>query len=130
VLGGVIVSTDGATSITINITAATDAAKSVRLRGLAINGTLKAGNGVKVVAANKVVIEDCVISNFKETGISVAAGTVYVRNTTVSYNRVGINVTGGQVGLNDVSVIFNNAGLAGDTMIVRHNNVVLFGNSQ
>lgn len=130
VLAGAILLGDGPPLITINITAASDTAKSVRLRGLSLNGVLKAGVGVNVKAAHKVLIEDCVISNFKEIGIAVSAGTVYVRNTTVSYNgRHGIHVTGGQVGLNDVSVIFNGVGLVGEAGIVRHNNVVLFGNS-
>ena len=95
-----------------------------------MNGVGTGANGVKVLAANKVVIEDCRISNFKEIGIAVAAGNVFVRNTTIHNNRNGINVSGGQLALNNVSITFNTTGLVGGSMIVGQNNVVLFGNSQ
>ena len=130
VMSGVLMPGNGATGITINITASTDEAKSVHIRGLALNGVGTGANGVKVLAANKVVIEDCRISNFKEIGIAVAAGNVFVRNTTIHNNRNGINVSGGQVALNDVSITFNATGLVGGSMIAGQNNVVLFGNSQ
>jgi len=116
-----------ANGIVINI-AATDTAKSVRLRGLSINGVGSGVNGINVIAANKVSIEDSVIDGFA-SGINVAAGGVYVNKATIRNNKVGINVTGGQVALNDVSVIFNGTGLVGGSSIVSFNNVVLYGNA-
>src|SRR6202521_5545017 len=51
----------GTNGISINITEATDTAKSVRLRGLSINGAGSGLNGINIVAANKDSIEVCVI---------------------------------------------------------------------
>src|SRR5437870_6192507 len=54
---------------------------TVRLRGLSINGVGSGVNGINVMAANKVVIEDCVIDGFTKNGINVVAGAVFVKNT-------------------------------------------------
>lgn len=116
-----------ANGIIINITAATDTAKSVRLRGLSINGTGSGINGINVIAANKVSVEGCVIDGFTANGINIATGGVFVENTSIRNNKVGVNVAGGQAALNDVSVIFNGTGLAGSA-IIQINNVVLYGN--
>jgi hypothetical protein len=119
----------GTTGIKIQITDTADTAKSVRLRGLSINGASTGINGVDVVAANKVSIEGCVIDGFTVNGINVAAGGVFVRNTTIRNNKVGINVAGnGQVAITDVSVVFNGTGLVGGSSIVSFNNIVLYGN--
>lgn len=117
--------------ITINITNPNDSARSVRLRGLSLNGAGSGLNGINVVAANTVSIEDCVIDGFTANGINVTAGGAFVRNTTIRNNKVaGINVTGrSQVAITDVSVVFNGTGLVGGSSIVSFNNIVLYGNT-
>jgi hypothetical protein len=65
------------TGITINSKEDTNLI-SVRLRGLSINGVGSGLNGINVIAADKVVIEDSVIDGFGN-GINVAAGAVFVK---------------------------------------------------
>ncbi len=114
--------------ITINSKEATNLI-SVRLRGLSINGVGSGLNGINVIAANKVVIEDCVIDGFTGSGINVAAGAVFVKNTAIRNNKVGVNAAASaQVGLTDVEVVFNTTALIGGPSIVSFNNVVLYKN--
>jgi hypothetical protein len=119
------------TGITINITDPKDKAKSVRLRGLSINGVGTGVHGINVMAANNVVVEDTVIDGFVTTGINVREGAVFVKNTSIRNNPgTGVNVaTRGQLGLTDVSLVFNDTALAGTfTSMTWFNNVVLYGN--
>jgi hypothetical protein len=120
----------GTTGITINIIDPKDAAKSVRIRGLSINGAGSGVNGIRVIAANKVSIEDTVINGHVTNGIYVETrtGQVFVKNATISNNAgVGINVViGGQAAISDVSLIYNGMGLVGP--IFKFNNNVLYGN--
>jgi hypothetical protein len=119
----------GTTGITINITDPKDAAKAVRLRGLSINGLRSGTNGINVVAAGFVSIEDCVIDGFIKNGINVAAGGVFVRNTTIRNNgAAGIAVTSGQAGLADVALVFNDVALVGSSSVQSLGNVYIFGN--
>ena len=128
VLAGILASSTS-TGITINITDPKDTAKSVRLRGLSINGVGTGTHGINVIAANSVVVEDTVIDGFVTTGINVRAGALFAKNTSIRNNRTGINLTGGQLGLNDVSLVSNDTALAGTfTSMTWFNNVVLFGN--
>lgn len=100
----------------------------VRIRGLAINGAGTGTNGINVIAANKVSVEDCVIDGFTNHGINVQLGTLFVRNTTIRNNDgAGINVTGpARAGICDTSLTFNGTGLVG--AVVKYCCVVLFGN--
>src|SRR5206468_7510269 len=68
----------GTTGITINITAAGDSAKTVRLRQLSINGKGTGTNGISLVAANRVFVEDIVIDGFQNHGLQVEASVVTV----------------------------------------------------
>src|SRR5688572_30743174 len=61
----------GTTGIIINITGAADPVKAVRIRGLSINGAGSGLQGIKVIAAHKVSIEDTVIDGFTSDGITV-----------------------------------------------------------
>ena len=123
----------GTNGIIINITGEADAAKAVRLRGLLINGAGTGLQGIKVIAANKVSIEDSVIDGFTMDGISVAGGAqVFVRNTSIRNNGgSGISVASGQVGISGVSLVFNGTGLtAAKGTIVSFKNNVIHGNKK
>ena len=83
---------------------------TVTLRGLSINGagTTLGIKGVRVLtnagATVNVHIEDCVIFNFSNAGVSVetsAAANIFVRNTSIRTCNDGIDVvpTAGTVGL-------------------------------
>ena len=128
----------GTTGIIINITDATDEAKTVRIRGLSINGAGTGLQGIRVIAANRVSVEDTVIDGFTSDGISVAApgaAQVFIKNTVVRNNSgTGISVASGgsQVAISDVTVIYNGTGLAasaGGTIISFKNNVI-YGNKK
>jgi hypothetical protein len=118
----------GTTGIIIKLTDPADTAKSVRLRGLSLNGVGTGLSGITVLAANNVSIEDCVIDGFTKYGISVEGGGAFVKNTSIRNNTLaGINVTGGgQVAITDSAVTFNGTGLVG--AVIQINNVVLYGN--
>lgn len=77
--------------IVINITDAADTEKTVRLNHLDINGFTNGLNGVRILAANVVHIENTFIDGFRSAapngnGIIIAAGAttqVHVRNTVI-----------------------------------------------
>lgn len=96
----------GTNGVIINITAAADTKKFVRLRGLSINGASTGINGIRILAANSVNIEDGVIDGFGTHGISVetTSGTpkIVVDRMSIRGNGGnGINtfITGGTVNL-------------------------------
>ena len=113
--------------VTINITNPSDA-KTVRLRGLSINGTGTGTQGIQVIAGTKVTIEDCVIDGFTTNGVYSKNGAVFISNSTIRNNAgTGLNVAPGSVAaLSDVNLVFNGTGLSGD--VTQFNNVVLYGN--
>ena len=122
--------------IVINITDTADAAKAVRIRGLSINGGGTGLQGIKVIAARRVVVEDTVIDGFTD-GITVAgpSGTqVFVKDTTIRNNSgAGISVASGgsQVAMSRVTVVYNGTGLAAATgAIISFNNNVIHGNGK
>jgi hypothetical protein len=100
----------------------------VRIRGLSINGVGNGTHGINVIAATKVTVEDCVIDGFKSDGISIAAGRLFLGNTTIRNNLgTGVNVTGGSgAAISDTKLIFNGTGLAGN--VAQYCCVVLYGN--
>jgi len=102
--------------------------RAVRLRGLSINGVGTGSNGINVIAATKVTVEDCVIDGFTADGINVQAGRLFVNNTTIRNNDgTGINVVGGSgAAVSATSLVFNGTGLAGN--ITKYCCVVLYGN--
>jgi hypothetical protein len=118
----------GTNGITIDMTELKDPSISaVRLRGLSISGLGTGANGINIITAGSVSVEDCVIDGFKGSGIRVGAGRVFVRNTTIRNNvTAGITVAAGQVGIADVALVFNGVGLAGSVKSL--GNVYLFGN--
>jgi hypothetical protein len=109
----------GINGVVISITAALDTAKSVRLRGIFINGASTGLNGVRILAANKVSIENTVIDGFTAHGISLETSSgaikIGVDNTTIRNNTgQGINnfLTGGATANISVgnSVLSSNGG--------------------
>jgi len=62
------------TGVSINITDAADVRKAVRLRNLDLNGASTGVNGVSILSANNVWIEDCVIDGNTGDGVSTGIG--------------------------------------------------------
>lgn len=98
----------GTNGIIVNITAATDTKKHVRIRGLSINGVSNttAVSGIRVLAGNILTVEDTVIDGFQNHGISVetTSGTpkitvdrVWIRGMVG--NGINTFITGGTVNL-------------------------------
>ena len=90
------------TGVIVNITDVNDIRKAVRLRALDINGASTGTNGVSILAANNVFIEDSVIDgntgNGTTTGIGIrmatgATSNLYVSDTVVHKNITGIRVS-------------------------------------
>jgi hypothetical protein len=127
----------GTTAIVINIPATSNDARTVRIRGLAINGAGTGLTGIKVVSASKVTIENSVLDGFTADGVAVAGtgAQVFVKNTTIRNNAgagISVGVGGSQVAISDVSLLYNGSALttaAGGTIVSFKNNV-LFGNKK
>ena len=94
------------TGININITDATDVRKAVRLRALDLNGASTGFNGISILAANNVWVEDSVIDGNTGDGTSSGMGirvataascNLFVSDTMIHKNVTGIRVstTGG-----------------------------------
>lgn len=121
----------GSTGININITDSKDTAKAVRLRGLSLNGVGTGIQGINVIAANSVTIEDSIIDGFLKSGINIGVGAVFVKDTSIRNNLgAGINVaSGAQVAVANVSLIFNDSGMSGPAASISSlGNVFLYGN--
>lgn len=88
--------------VTINITDVNDIRKAVRLRALDINGASQGINGVNLLAANNVWVEDSVIDghtgNGSTSGIGIRMalagnGSLFVSDTVIHKNITGVRVT-------------------------------------
>jgi hypothetical protein len=88
--------------ININITDALDVRKAVRLRALDINGVSNGINGINILAANNVFVEDSVIDgntgNGTTSGIGIRMATantsrLYVSDTMIHKNITGIRIS-------------------------------------
>ena len=84
--------------VIINITDVNDVRKAVRLRGLDINGASTGINGVSILAANNVYVEDCVIDgntgDGTSSGMGIRVATAGSINLFVSDTMIHKNVTG------------------------------------
>ncbi len=96
----------GTNGVVVNITAAADTKKAFKLRGVTINGAGTGINGIRILAANSVTVEDGVIDGVTQHGISIetTSGTPKItvdRMSIRSNSGNGINafVSGGTVNL-------------------------------
>src|SRR5829696_5885691 len=61
----------GVNGIVVNITAAADIKKAFKLRGVSINGVATGINGVRILAANSVHLDEVLIDGFTQHGVSI-----------------------------------------------------------
>ena len=133
--------------VLINITNAADAKKAVKLRGISINGVGNGINGVRVLAANTVHLDEVVIDGFTQHGVSIetTVGTpkVFIQDTHIrSVNGNGVNafITGGSVKLtiggsqigataSGVSLANNTAATISDSMVAGNTTGVVVSNA-
>lgn len=129
----------GVTGIIINITNPADTRKSVIIRGITIDGAATGINGIRIIEANKVVVEDTIIDGFTQNGISIenviTIGTQVVVSKSSIRNVVGAGVnalsTGtSQVMVSDCLIAGNGTGLsAGAETIIRISGNVITNNT-
>ena len=116
---------------TNGIVIAAAATDNVVLRNIQVQGLNSGLAGVKILTAATVTIENCVITEFTQQGISDArtAGStkLFVRNTVIHNNAgagIGLAATGpNNVVLDDVSSTNNLSGLTaafGNNVVVQH----------
>jgi hypothetical protein len=112
--------------ITVN-----NATAVVRVRGLNINGVSTGLNGIRVLTASAVSIENSVIDGFTQSGVAVAAvsGAVTVINTSIRNSGTGISPsTGTTVRISGNSIYGNTTGLGNQGSIVSLKNNMVTGN--
>ena len=140
--------------IIINITSPSDAKKMVRIRGLEINGSANGINGVRIVAANSVSIENVVIDGFTASGVLVegpsqvtvinssiratmtavnaylsAAGDVLVAGNRLTFNTTAVNSgANATVRISGNIISQNGTGLTGAGKILSFGNNAIDGN--
>lgn len=95
--GGTLASILASATNGININAG--AADTIILRNLSINGagTTLGLNGINFLAGRRVVIENCTIENFSQSGISIAPSTsnaqTFVSNSTIKASTTSILIS-------------------------------------
>lgn len=124
----------GTNGIIVNITAATDSKKAFKLRGVSINGAGTGINGIRILAANSVTVEDGVIDGVTSHGISVetTSGTPKITvdrmsirsngssgintfigggtlNLAISNSQFSLNATGVNLSSNTIATIRNSS---------------------
>ncbi len=119
----------GQRAITINITSAADTRKTVRLRGLSLNGADLNGTdgiqGIRIVAADKVYVEDTLIDNFDATGgtngraISderTGGGKLFVTNTIIRNSGANAVVVFPSAGSTQITAVLDRVVIEGSTL--------------
>ncbi|HEY0376199.1 MAG TPA: right-handed parallel beta-helix repeat-containing protein [Pyrinomonadaceae bacterium] len=119
----------GTRAITINITNVADTRKSVRLRGLSLNGADINGTdgiqGIRIVAADKVYIEDTLIDNFDTSGgtngraISderTNGGKLFVTNTIIRNSGANAVVVFPSAGSTQITAVLDRVVIEGSTL--------------
>ncbi len=90
----------GTTAINVNITAAGDVRKTVRLRNISMNGAATGVHGINFIAGLKLYVENCQIYGFQSSASSrgikanlTASAQLYVKDTNIANNASGIDVS-------------------------------------
>lgn len=96
----------GTNGVIVNITAVTDIKKAFKLRGVSINGAGTGINGIRVLAANTVHLDEVVIDGVTQHGVSLETTSgspkVFIQDThirSVTGNAVNSFITAGTMKL-------------------------------
>lgn len=105
----------GTNGVIVNITSVTDTKKSVKIRGISINGAGTGINGIRVLAVNSLVVEEVVIDGVTNHGISIetTSGSPKIAVDATGIRSLGGNgintfITGGTVSLTVSNCRINN----------------------
>lgn len=88
----------GSNGIIINITSAGDSAKTVRLRRLSLNGGGTGMDGIKIVSAGQVFIDEVLVDGFTQNGVNLGASGAYVsvtKSIVRNIRKFGFNLVPG-----------------------------------
>jgi len=104
----------GTNGVIVNITSATDTKKAVKLRGISINGAGTGINGIRMLAANLLVVEEVVVDGFTQHGLSVetTSGTPKVVVDSSAFRSNSGNGINTFITAGNVSLTVNNSRLA------------------
>ena len=100
----------GTTGVIVNITAAADTLKQVRLRGISINGAATGIRGVNFVAGSSLHLDEMFIQGFTNEGVLMnsAGGDLVVRDSLFTGNQGSairtLSTAGGAAGIIHVTV--------------------------
>jgi hypothetical protein len=124
----------GTNGITVSAAGAT-----VSIRGLSIEGAGTGLNGINIVDASNVHVEDCVIRGFTQAGIQLGtanATRVHIRHASIFQNAVGVQINAGAASngvlLEDSTLETNstaNVVLSGANAVLVLSNTSLLGSS-
>lgn len=103
----------GTNAININLTTTPDPAKTVRLRGISLNGLGTGQDAIRIIAGTHVFIDDVVIDGFTRNAININAGGSFVQVTrttvhNVSRNGINADLGAGSTAATNVSVESSN----------------------
>ena len=105
--------------VIVNITAAADTRKAVALRGISINGFNNGINGVRILSANSVHLDQVTVFGFTQHGISVENSTLALQVSVwnSSFRRNAGN------GINTFVTGTGSAKITVDSSVFSHNNI-------
>jgi hypothetical protein len=96
----------GVNGVVVNITNVADPKKAFKIRGISINGVGTGINGIRILAANSVHVDEVVIDGMTQHGVSIETTTgspkVFIQDThirSVTGNGVNSFIIGGGVKL-------------------------------
>jgi hypothetical protein len=98
------------TGVIVNITAATDTLKQVRLRGISINGAGNGIRGINFIAGSSLHLDEMFIQGFVNEGVLMnsAGGDLTIRDSNITGNQGSgirtLSTTAGSAGIIHVSV--------------------------
>ncbi len=122
--------------VVVNITSAADVKKAFKLRGVSINGVGNGINGIRVLAANTVHLDQVVIDGVTQHGVSLEGSSgvrkVFIEDThirSLTGNAINAFITGGTMNLSIANSELSAAGvglnLSGNTKATISNSIVM-----
>lgn len=104
----------GTNGVIINITSETDTKKAVKLRGISINGAGTGINGIRVLGAKKLNVEEVVIDGTTQHGISVEGNSQVAVNNSSIRNNNGSGISGFSAGGGAIDIMVSNSLITGN----------------
>ena len=105
----------GTNGVIVNITAVTDTKKSFKLRGVSINGAGTGINGVRILSANNVTLQEVVIDGMTQHGVSVETNTTVLKmlvDATTIRSNAGHGINAFVVLPSTLNLVVNNSTFA------------------